>query len=80
MSESVMPDALPKVDCLSQKVDSHLALCGNLAGKCKSDRVTPQEVLLAGEIPVTQRIPVTRRCQKSDSQRRGHNAEENLGD
>ena len=73
MSESVKRDVLPKVDCLWQKVDSQLGLCGNL-GMNASRIGIPREVWLAGE------TPVTRRYKKSDSQRRGHKAEENLGE
>ena len=61
MSELVRRDVLPKVDCLWQKVDSYLGLCGNL-GMNASRIVLPQQVWLAGE------IPVTRQWQKSDSQ------------
>ena len=73
MSELVRRDVLPKVDCLWQKVDSYLGLCGNL-GMNASRIVLPQQVWLAGE------IPVTRQWQKSDSQRCGHKAEETLGE
>ena len=41
MSESVKREVLPKVDCLWQKVDTHLELCGNLgvnAMECKPAR------------------------------------------